>query len=90
MIRDFIGMNLYELNLVLGAVGFQKTQLQNIYDFNLDAFIRFIKNVQQEQHATILQKLLIQYYNSCGRRVPPGSPKIVDYQPKVVCLHTSI
>ncbi|ORY91339.1 hypothetical protein BCR43DRAFT_566850 [Syncephalastrum racemosum] len=80
--QDLYELDLYNLNVILTAVGFCKNPLKSIHDFDLGAFITFIKGLDGEPRNTF-QKLLLQYYRSCGTR-PADHANIRDYAHKEV------
>lgn len=61
-------MNLFSLSNILTATGFRKDMLDSIYDFDLKAFVGFIRGLDKD-NCTALQSMLLAYYHSCSSRV---------------------
>lgn len=83
--RDFYELNLFSVNNILLGAGFQKKKLKSIYDLDLMLLLEFIRNLEQQEHRTASQDLLLQYYSACKSRATTGT--ILDHSYKQVSRH---
>lgn len=85
--RDIYDFNVFFLNNLLSAVGFQEKNLESVYDFDLARFTLSIRGLKKQAHRSALQELLLRYYHVCELRITQGP--IFDYRYKEVTYFES-
>ncbi|KAL0140655.1 C2H2-type zinc finger transcription factor [Mucor lusitanicus] len=69
--QDLFDLNLFDLNTLCEFVGFPRQD--STYNFNLEAFVRFVRNIASGPLQTPGHRLVARYFHICEQRVIPNA-----------------